>query len=137
MTQDAFFTLHKDLICKGSGEASDVDWACKIVGTPTSARTCEVACGSGGHIAALLAAAPEGSVRAIDKHAAFIRVASETYTSDARAQVSTGDVADLGGSFDLIWCASAVYFLCVTKALTLWRHHRDEFGYLLSVVRPI
>lgn len=118
---EAFFQLHQDLPREGPGEPADVVWAAGIAGLAPDARICDAACGPGADIADLLAAAPHGHVTAIDKTEAFIRQASALYSDTARVTLQTGDMADLEGPFDFIWCAGAVYFLGVGAALRCWR----------------
>ncbi len=124
MTSDpmkAFFELHRDLPREGPGEAADVAWAAAIAGLPASAEIADVACGPGGDIASLLEAAPEGHVTALDKTAHFVEAARDVWQSDSRVTVLKADMARIMNSYDMIWCAGAVYFLGVTEALTAWR----------------
>ena len=118
---DAFFELHRDLPREGPGEAGDVAWAAQVAALMPNARICDAACGPGADIPALLDAAPEGHVTAMDKVEAFVRQAQKAHGSDPRVRIQTGDMAALTGPYDLIWCAGAVYFLGVKEALDLWR----------------
>ncbi|WP_259942861.1 trans-aconitate 2-methyltransferase [Sulfitobacter sp. M368] len=124
MTSDpmkAFFELHRDLPREGPGEAADVAWAADIARLPANAEIADVACGPGGDIASLLKAAPQGHVTALDKTAHFVEAARDVWQSDSRVTVLKADMARIMNSFDMIWCAGAVYFLGVTEALTAWR----------------
>ncbi|MGZ2258196.1 class I SAM-dependent methyltransferase [Roseobacter sp. A03A-229] len=124
MTQaewDAFFTLHRDLPREGPGEPGDVAWAADLAGTPETARICDAACGPGADIAALRAAAPQGHVTALDKYPHFIDQARARHGADPGVTLSTGDMAQITGPFDLIWCAGALYFLGITEGLRIWR----------------
>ena len=107
----AFFKLHADLPREGPGETADVAWAAEIAGIGPDARICDAASGPGGDIGALLRAAPEGHVTAIDAHAPFIDAAQTRFRDNARVRLQIGDMSALEGPFDLIWCAGAVYFL--------------------------
>lgn len=113
----AFFTLHADLPREGPGLPEDVAWAAALAGLADDARICDAGCGPGGDIPALLAAAPEGHVTAIDTHAAFVA----QVPADPRVTARVGDMGAIEGPYDFIWCAGAMYFLGVTDALRLWR----------------
>jgi SAM-dependent methyltransferase len=117
----AFFKLHADLPREGPGETADVAWAAEIAGICPHARICDAASGPGGDIGALLRAAPEGHVTAIDAHAPFIAAAQARFRDNARVRLEVGDMSALEGPFDLIWCAGAVYFLGIQTALSAWR----------------
>ncbi|WP_227269373.1 class I SAM-dependent methyltransferase [Roseobacter weihaiensis] len=118
---EAFFDLHRDLPREGPGEPADVAWAADVAGVRPDARICDAACGPGADIAALLAAAPQGHVTAMDKVEAFVAQAQARHGQDPRTDIRTGDMSKITGPYDLIWCAGAVYFLGVTEALRLWR----------------
>ncbi len=123
---DAFFTLHSKLEREGPGEPADVEWAAGIVGLKPNARICDAACGPGADIPALLAAAPDGHVTAVDSHKPFIDEVfiDEVFMrvgNDPRVTAYAGDMLKLKGPFDLIWCAGAVYFAGIRKALSAWR----------------
>ncbi|WP_299671118.1 class I SAM-dependent methyltransferase [uncultured Roseobacter sp.] len=119
--RDAFFTLHCDLPREGPGEPADVTWAAHLAGTPKTARLCDAACGPGADIAALRASAPDGHVTALDKYPHFIEQARALHGQDPAVTLSNGDMAQITGPFDLIWCAGALYFLGITEGLTTWR----------------
>ncbi len=117
----SFFTLYSDLAREGPGEAANVAWAMAQVNVPEDATICDVACGSGADIAALLAACPGGHVSALDAQAHFINEARARVAGDKRVSLRVGDMGQIGGPYDFIWCAGAVYFLGVSEALNLWR----------------
>jgi SAM-dependent methyltransferase len=117
---DAFFTLHADLPREGPGETADVAWAADIAGLKPDSRILDAASGPGGDIGALLRAAPEGHVTAIDLHAPFIEAARARWGADPRVTLLTGDMTAPEGPFDFIWCAGAVYFLGIEAALGAW-----------------
>jgi len=121
MSKAAFFHLYAGLDREGPGTADDVTWACDVAGVGSSARVADLGCGSGGDIAALLQAAPDGHVTAIDAHAPFVNRIRARFAGDKRVLAQVGSMADPGGPFDFIWCAGAAYFLGVTEALTAWR----------------
>ncbi|QFT59719.1 hypothetical protein FIU94_12870 [Sulfitobacter sp. THAF37] len=117
----AFFQLHRDLPREGPGEAADVAWAAARADLPPNARMADVACGPGGDIAALLKAAPDGHVTALDKTAHFVDAARARWQDDPRVTLLRADMAAIHNDYDFIWCAGAVYFIGVTEALTAWR----------------
>ena len=118
---DAFFELHRDLPREGPGLPSDVSWAAEIAAISKDAAICDVACGPGADIPALLDAAPNGTVYAFDKVEHFVDQAQESFGADPRVTVTTGDMNSLTGSYDFIWCAGAVYFMGISQALSKWR----------------
>lgn len=117
---EAFFTLYEGLPRQGPGEPQDVAWAAAVAGLARDARICDAGSGVGGDIPALLAAAPEGHVTAIDSHAPFIEALSARFAGDPRVAGVVGDMGELPGVYDFIWSAGAVYFLGVSEALTVW-----------------
>ena len=118
---DAFFELHRDLPREGPGTPEDVAWAAAIAGLAPDARICDAACGPGADIGPLRAAAPEGHITALDKVETFVQQAQASHRDLPRARICTGDMAEITGPFDFIWCAGAVYFLGVVQALQTWR----------------
>ena len=121
MSAEAFFNLHRDLPREGPGEAQDVFWAARQVSLPDDARICDAACGPGADIGALLTLAAQASLVAIDCQPHFIEQAAAHWGGDPRVDLRCGDMADLDGSYDLIWCAGAAYFLGIAQALQMWR----------------
>ena len=118
---DAFFTLHQDLPREGPGEAADVAWATELAGIGPKAVLADIACGPGADIGALLTAAPQGQVTALDKTAQFVEQARSAWKDDERVTILKADMARVHNNYDMIWCAGAVYFLGVTEALLAWR----------------
>ncbi len=119
--EHAFFTLHRDLPREGPGEASDVAWASRAAGIATNAEMADVGCGPGADIMALLDAAPNGHVTALDKTPHYVAAARQRRGQNPRVTVLQADMATIRNTYDLIWCAGAAYFLGVTQALTAWR----------------
>lgn len=118
---DNFFALHRDIPREGPGEAADVVWAAQLAHLKPNAIMADVACGPGADIAALLQAAPDGHVTALDKTAHFIEAVRANWGTDDRVTALTADMARIANTYDFIWCAGAVYFLGVTEALSAWR----------------
>lgn len=117
----AFFQLHRDLDREGPGEPADVAWATGLLDLPARARIADVACGAGADIGALLEAAPQGHVTAIDTTAHFVAAARARWRGDDRVTLLRADMAAIANRYDLIWCAGGVYFLGVEAALGAWR----------------
>lgn len=125
---DAFFKLHSDLPREGPGEPADIAWATALAGTKPAAQMADVACGPGADIGPLLTAAPQGHVTALDKTAQFVDAARKDWHGDGQVTVLKADMAAIMNSYDLIWCAGAVYFLGVTQALSAWRRSLKPDG---------
>ncbi|MEP1766540.1 MAG: class I SAM-dependent methyltransferase [Sulfitobacter sp.] len=119
--QQAFFELHRDLPREGPGEAADVAWATSLLKLPRLARIADVACGPGGDIEALLRAAPAGHITALDKTAHFVQATRDVWGDDDRVSAIRADMQAIANPYDLIWCAGAVYFMGVEKALKSWK----------------
>ncbi len=124
----AFFTLHRDLPREGPGEAADVVWAAHLADLSEAAQIADVGCGPGGDIAALLGAAPAGHVTALDTTEHFVEAARQRRAGDGRVTVLKADMARIMNRYDMIWCAGAVYFLGVTKALNTWKKSLNPGG---------
>ncbi|MEM9780645.1 MAG: class I SAM-dependent methyltransferase, partial [Pseudomonadota bacterium] len=131
MSLSPFFTLHSDLPREGPGDRASLDRAMERVGVTRDARILDAACGPGADIEGLLAHAPEGQVTAIDKHLHFIDAVNARFEADARVTARQGDMAQPGGSFDLIWCAGALYFLGVEDGLRGWREVLTPGGHVV------
>ncbi len=121
---EAFFTVHRDLDREGPGEAADVLWALDVARTPAKARILDAACGPGADTATLAEARPEANILAVEITPHFIEEAQRrTERFGARVDVEERSYMELDGTFDLIWCAGAVYFHGVTPVLEAWRPH--------------
>ncbi len=119
---EAFLTIYADLAREGPGAAADVGWALSVAATPAQARICDAGCGSGADTVTLAKERPLAQIEAVDKITQFVEAARRrTAPFGARVQVREGDMADLSGPYDLIWCAGAIYFLGVSEGLRLWR----------------
>lgn len=121
MDWDAFFKLHDDLPREGPGTDEDVAWACALGIVPGYARILDAGSGPGGDIAALLRAAPEGRVLAVDMHQGFVDAVARRFEGDKRVTAKAGSMMREHGPFDLIWSGGAVYFVGVAEALNTWR----------------
>ncbi len=123
MTPDAaFFALHRDLPREGPGRAEDVHWALYTAAVPQEARICDLACGPGADTRTLAKARPRARITAIDLQPHFVAAAQALVAPYGdRVQVRQGDMADVTGPYDLIWCAGGLYVLGVTEGLRRWR----------------
>jgi len=129
---DAFFALHRDLPREGPGEAADVAWAAALIDLPQNAQIADVACGPGGDIAALLDVAPKGHVTALDKTPHFVDAARRAWGDDPRTTILCADMGRVANTYDMIWCAGAVYFLGIGTALTQWRKSLRKPGGVIA-----
>ena len=124
---EAFFVIHDDLPREGPGEPDDVHWAHAVAGWPEDAMICDAGCGPGADIPALLATAPDGQVIAVDAHAPFAERVQADHGGD-RVAAFVGDLRQIGGPFDVIWSAGAVYNVGLEEALAAWRDALAEEG---------
>lgn len=118
---EAFFTLHRDLVREGPGEASDVAWAAEVAGLVQNAEIVDIACGAGADIEALLRAAPKGHVTALDLTPHFVDAVRAIWGGDDRVTVLRADMSRVANTYDFIWCAGAAYIIGVDVALKSWR----------------
>ena len=120
--EEAFLTLYSDLAREGPGAPADLGWALSVAATPAQARIMDAGCGSGADTLTLAKERPRARIEAVDKIAQFVEAAKRrTAPFGDRVQVRQGDMAQLDGPYDLIWCAGAIYFLGVTEGLRAWR----------------
>lgn len=116
---EAFFTVHSDLPREGPGTRADLDWAMTLASPPKDARILEAGCGPGADIEGLLAHVPSGHVTAVDTHAPFIKTVQAKWPHEPRVTALVTDMANVSGSFDLIWSAGALYFLGLKEGLSV------------------
>ena len=119
--EEAFFIVHRDLPREGPGSDEDVLWATGLAGIARDARLLDAGCGPGADIPALRASAPDGHVVAVDAHAPFVEQARALVVNDPQVTLVAGDMAAVGGPFDFIWCAGALYFLGIEPGLETLR----------------
>ena len=117
----AFFTLYGSLVRAGPGTPEEVDWAMSLLNPGPDGTICDAGCGPGADLPALLSHVPEGRVVGIEAHAPFVERMQAAFSDEPRITARVGDMADLGGSFDAIWCAGALYFLGVTEGLEAFK----------------
>lgn len=116
-----FFTLHRDLPREGPGEPADIAWALAEGGIRGALRVVDAACGPGADLAVLAEMLPAARIEGIDKQAHFVKAATaRTEPWKDRVSVRQGDMAELVGPVDFIWCAGAMYFLGVEAGLKAW-----------------
>ncbi len=118
-----FWTLYSALPREGPGDAASLARA--LAGLPADARILDAACGSGADSAMILDILPDADIVGVDKHPDFIASAK---ARGLRAGFHIGDMLDLEGKFDLIWCAGAVYFVGIEAALKAWKPHMKPGG---------
>lgn len=118
---DAFFELHKDLPREGPGHPDDLRWVLEHIDLKDDARICDAGCGPGADVDTFLEERPSAHVTAVDAHKPFINALLARLGPDPRVMAYAGDMLKLKGPFDLIWCAGAIYFPGIEKALIAWR----------------
>lgn len=119
---DAFLTVHRDLHREGPGEPADVHWALEKLGLSGPLDVLDAACGPGADLLTLAEALPEAHITGVEKTAHFATEASARIAAyTPRVQAVEGDMSTPEGTYDLIWCAGALYFLGVTEGLQGWR----------------
>ena len=69
-----------------------------------------------------------GRVDGFEQIEDFVTAANDRFRQDARVSVIRASMARLGGPYDLIWSAGAVYFLGVGPALMAWRDALSDAG---------
>lgn len=127
----AFFELHQNLHREGPGEPADITWAIAQMDLPAEARICDAACGPGADTETWLDLMPHAQITAIEKYPGFVDEAQARIGPNPRAVIQEGDMAELTGPFDLIWCAGAAYFLGLQQALELWKPALAPGGYVV------
>jgi trans-aconitate methyltransferase len=117
-----FFILHRDLPREGPGEPGDIAWALDEGGLGGAARVVDAGCGPGADLVTLAEALPEARIEGIEAQAHFVEAARQRVAQfGERVTVRRGDMCDIAGPVDFIWCAGALYFLGVTEGLAAWR----------------
>lgn len=120
MSEEAFFTLHREVPRQGPGMAEDVLWALDQTDPPT--RIIDAGCGPGADIETFAEALPKAEIDGYDIVPHFVAEARDRLGCfGPRVRVWCGDMAEITGPADLIWSAGAVYFLGVEEALARWR----------------
>lgn len=121
MSEEAFFTLHRDIPRQGPGMAEDVLWVLDQIEPP--ARIIDAGCGPGADIETFAEALPKAEIDGFDIVPHFVAEARDRLSCfGPRVRVWCGDMEDITGPADLIWSAGAVYFLGVEAAISCWRN---------------
>lgn len=130
MNRTAFFTLHRDLPREGPGLPDDVMWALsRIDNLPKTVL--DAACGPGADTETLARVLPDARIDAVDKQSHFVEAAAaRTAEFGDRVRVWQGDMSQVTGPYDMIWCAGAVYFLGIEEALRIWAPVLNKGGYI-------
>ncbi len=122
---DAFMTLYSGLPREGPGSVNSLLNVLEIADTPPLGRVLDAACGTGADSVTISRALPGLEIIGIDKQQAFIEAAN---ARGLKIDFRVGDMLWPEGSFDLIWCAGAVYFTSLETALEAWRGHLRPDG---------
>lgn len=128
MTADeAFYTLYRELGRVGPGAVEDIGWLLSQMDPP--GRVVDAACGPGADSETLAVLLPDAVIEAVDLQDHFVAEARARLARfGSRIRVRQGDMADIGGPADLIWCAGGVYFMGIGAALAAWRPALDGRG---------
>ncbi|MEQ8257836.1 MAG: class I SAM-dependent methyltransferase [Roseovarius confluentis] len=118
---EAFLTLHREMTRQGPGTSEDVRWALSQLDMPDAPHVIDAACGPGADLVTLAECLPRARIEGIDQLPHLVEEARTAAAHFTNVTVSTGDMAQISGFYDLIWCAGALYFLGVTEGLTLWK----------------
>jgi trans-aconitate methyltransferase len=120
MSEEAFFTLHRDIPRQGPGMAEDVLWVLDQIDPPS--LVIDAGCGPGADIETFAEALPKVGIEGFDIVPHFVAEARDRLDCfGPRVKVWCGDMEDITGPADLIWSAGAVYFLGLEAALSRWR----------------
>lgn len=113
--------IYTGLDREGPGEAKDVAWAIDRLDLKEARAVCDAGCGSGADSVTLANALPRARITAVEQLPHLVKEAQARCERMPNVSVRKGDMARLGGPYDLIWCAGALYFLGVTEGLKAWR----------------
>ncbi|WP_338551044.1 class I SAM-dependent methyltransferase [Roseovarius phycicola] len=119
---EAFLMLHREMTRQGPGTPEDVRWALSQIELPEHPRVLDAACGPGADLVTLAEALPLAQIEGIDQLPHLVDEARDATDRFSNVTVSEGDMSQITGFYDLIWCAGALYFLGVTEGLRLWRN---------------
>lgn len=118
---DAFLTLHREMTRQGPGTPEDVRWALSQLDLPDAPHVLDAACGPGADLVTLAECLPRARIEGIDQLPHLVEEARTATARFTNVTVATGDMAQISGFYDLIWCAGALYFLGVTEGLKFWK----------------
>lgn len=122
MDREAFLEVHRGLPREGPGCPADVLWALEQAGLAGAIDVLDAGCGPGADLEGLARALPQARLTGIEAQPGFVAEArARCARFGDRVQVVEGDMAAPDGTYDLIWCAGALYFLGITEGLTGWR----------------
>lgn len=94
-------------------------------------RVVDAGCGPGADLALLAERLPDARLEGIDRQAHFVAAARARVSAFGdRVTVRQGDMGQIEGPVDFIWCAGALYFLGVTEGLTAWRPALAKGGHV-------
>jgi len=121
----AFMELYSGLPREGPGTVDSLLNVLEIADTPPLGRVLDAACGSGADSAVISRVLPGVELIGLDKQRAFIAAAK---ARGINADFEVGDMLWPTGTFDLIWCAGAVYFFGIETVLEAWHSHLHPGG---------
>ncbi len=130
MTQSPFFTVHDQIPREGPGDEESLARVLAAANVGSGAHILDAAAGPGGDVAQFLSVVGDGTVTTCDTHAPFVARVAQTFADDPRVRPLVGDMLDLDRTYDLIWCAGAIYFKGIEVALDVWRRHLTPGGHI-------
>jgi SAM-dependent methyltransferase len=133
---EVFFDVYEALPRQGPGDRASAARALELCGDlPPSPAILDMGCGAGATTLHLAGLSP-GVIVALDNHAPFVRRLSRAVTEHALSDRIRPLIGDMGrppfarGSFDLVHCEGALYFIGVERGLRLWRDMLKPHGHI-------
>lgn len=122
------FTVHRGLPREGPGNRESTARALALItDLPEKPEVLDIGCGPGMQTVDLAELLPAAQIQAVDAHGPFLadgRRKAEASGCADRIRFSVGDMRALEfepGTFDLLWCEGAAYFMGIAEALEAWR----------------
>jgi SAM-dependent methyltransferase len=123
-----FFDIYEGIPRGGPGSTASTIRALELARPlPSRCSILDIGCGPGRQTLALAGQLTDAEIIAIDLHQPFLdSLASELAARglDRRVRTMRADMSSLDfapGSFDLIWCEGAAYFIGLENALRSWK----------------
>jgi SAM-dependent methyltransferase len=136
-TNALLFELFSNLPRQGPGDrASTLRALSCVTGITAATRVLDIGCGTGGQTRTLAQGSPAQFV-AIDNHPPFVAELNREAHALGFADRIDGRVANMRelafapGSFDLIWCESAIFVVGFEAGLRAWRPWLAPGGHLV------
>ncbi len=102
------------------GTTDDIAWILQETCLPNGARIADAGCGTGCDIRTFHAMRPDLYIVGYELNERFAHEAAAAFSDQPTIEIYHKDMSELGGEFNLIYSAGAVYFLGIEQALNLW-----------------